>query len=74
VVENAIVGSRTTIGAKCSVIGSIVGDDAELGNECELHNLAVVGPGASLGAGNVLDHGLRIGAGQKIPERAMRFS
>jgi mannose-1-phosphate guanylyltransferase len=74
VVENAVVGSRTTIGAKCSVIGSIVGDDAELGSECELHNLAVVGPGASLGAGNVLDHGLRIGAGQRIPERAMRFS
>jgi len=74
VVENAIVGSRATVGAGCSVIGSIVGDDAELGSECELHNLAVVGPGASLGGGNVLDHGLRIGAGQRIPEKALRFS
>jgi mannose-1-phosphate guanylyltransferase len=74
VVENAIVGSRATIGAGCSVIGSIIGDDANLGAECELHNLAVVGPGASLGGGNVLDHGLRIGAGQSIPEKALRFS
>jgi mannose-1-phosphate guanylyltransferase len=74
VVENAVVGSRATIGAGCSVVGSIVGDDAELGSECELHNLAVVGPGASLGGGNVLDHGLRIGAGETIPAKALRFS
>ncbi len=74
VVENAIVGSRTTVGAGCTVVGSIVGDDADLGAECQLHNLAVVGPGATLGRGNVLDHGLRIGAGQSIPEKALRFS
>jgi mannose-1-phosphate guanylyltransferase len=74
VVENAVVGSRATVGAGCTVIGSIVGDDAEIGDECQLHNLAVVGPGASLGVGNVLDHGLRIGAGQSIPEKALRFS
>lgn len=74
VVENAVVGSRAIVGARSSVIGSIVGDDAEIGSECELHNLAVVGPGASLGGGNVLDHGLRIGAGERIPENALRFS
>jgi mannose-1-phosphate guanylyltransferase len=74
VVENAVVGSRATVGAGCTVIGSIVGDDADIGDECQLHNLAVVGPGASLGGGNVLDHGLRIGAGQSIPEKALRFS
>jgi mannose-1-phosphate guanylyltransferase len=74
VVENAVIGSRATVGAECTVMGSIVGDDAELGAECELHSLAVVGPGASLGGGNVLDHGLRIGAGQSIPEKAIRFS
>ena len=74
VVENSVVGSRATVGARCSVLGSVVGDDAELGVDCELHNLAVVGPGASLGSGNVLDHGLRVGAGQRIPEKALRFS
>jgi NDP-sugar pyrophosphorylase family protein len=73
-VENAVVGARTRVGAGASVVGSIVGDDAELGPKSELHNLAVVGPGAKLGAGNVLDHGLRIGAGQHIPDEALRFS
>jgi len=74
VVENSVVGSRVTVGAGSTIVGSIVGDDAEIGSECELHNLAVVGPGASLGGGNVLDHGLRIGAGERIPENALRFS
>ena len=46
----------------------------ELGARCELHNLAVIGPGASVGEGNVLDHGLRIGAGQRIPPEALRFT
>ena len=74
IVENAVVGSRTRIGARATVVGSIVGDDAEIGAGCELHNLAVVGPGASVGAGNVLDHGLRVGASQRIPDEAIRFS
>jgi mannose-1-phosphate guanylyltransferase len=74
VVENAVVGARTHVGAGASVLGSIVGDDARLGANCELHNLAVVGPGAEIGEGNVLDHGLRIGAGLHIPDEALRFS
>ena len=36
--------------------------------------LAVVGPGARVGTRNVLDHGLRIGAGQTVPDEALRFS
>ena len=74
VVENAVIGARTVVGAGASVVGSIVGADAELGKGCELHNLAVVGPGAVVGDGNVLDYGLRVGAGQRIPEEALRFS
>jgi mannose-1-phosphate guanylyltransferase len=74
VVENAVVGARTTIGPGSVVVGSIVGDDTELGPGCDVRNLAVVGSGASLGRGNQLDHGLRIGPGQHIPEQALRFS
>jgi len=74
VVENAVVGARTRIGRGAAVIGSIVGDDAELGAGCELRNLSVVGPGARVGGGNVLDHGLRVGADQHIPDEALRFS
>jgi mannose-1-phosphate guanylyltransferase len=74
VVENAVVGARTSIGARSSVVGSVVGDDVELGPGCALSNLAVVGPGAVVGGGNMLDHGLRVGAGQRIPDGAITFS
>jgi mannose-1-phosphate guanylyltransferase len=74
VVENAVVGAGASVGEGSVVIGSIVGEDAELGPACEARNLAVVGPGARLGSGNELDHGLRIGADQHIPEEALRFS
>ncbi|MCE3287240.1 MAG: Nucleotidyl transferase [Gaiellaceae bacterium] len=74
VVENAVVGARTSIGEGASVVGSVVGDGAELGAGCQLHNLAVVGPGAKVGEGNVLDHGLRVGAGQTIPDDALHFT
>jgi len=74
IVENAVVGARTSVGQGSVVVGSIVGDDADLGPGCEVRNLSVVGPGASLGGGNAVDHGLRIGADQRIPEHALRFS
>jgi mannose-1-phosphate guanylyltransferase len=73
-VENAVIGARTVIGAATAVVGSVVGDDAQIGEGCEVRNLAVVGPGATLGRGNALDHGLRIGADQRIPELALRFA
>ena len=73
-VENAVIGARATIGAATVVVGSVVGDDAHLGEGCEVRNLSVIGPGVELGRGNALDHGLRIGADQKIPNLALRFS
>jgi mannose-1-phosphate guanylyltransferase len=74
VVENSVVGARTTIGAGAVLVGSVVGDDAALGADCEVRNLAVVGPGATLGSRNALDHGLRISADQTIPDEALTFS
>ena len=54
--RSAAVSSRTPSSAPArksapaaSVVGSIVGEDAELGADCELHGLAVVGPGARVG-------------------------
>jgi NDP-sugar pyrophosphorylase family protein len=74
VVENAIVGARAVVGEGCVVAGSIVGDDAAIGAGSEVRSLSVVGPGASLGTSNELDHGLRIAADQRIPAKALRFS
>lgn len=74
IVENAVVGARAKVASRSTVVGSILGDDVDLGAGCEVRNLAVIGPGATLGDGNELDHGLRIGADQRIPEKALRFS
>ncbi len=73
-VESTVIGARVKIGAATAVVGSIVGDDAELGPGCEVRNLGVIGPGAKLGRGNAIDHGLRIGADQRIPDLALRFT
>ena len=74
VVENAVVGAGARIGEGGTVVGSIVGEGAEVGDGCRLDGLTVVGPGATLGAGNVLEHGLRVGAGVGIPAEALSFS
>jgi mannose-1-phosphate guanylyltransferase len=74
VVESSVLGAGATVGAHAVLVGSVVGDGAEVGESCEIRNLAVVGPGARLGRGNALDHGLRIGADQVIPDEALRFS
>ena len=73
VVESSVVGARAEIGEGAVLLGSVVGDEATIGAACEVRNLAVVGPGAKLGSGNALDHGLRIGADQTIPDEALRF-
>jgi UDP-3-O-[3-hydroxymyristoyl] glucosamine N-acyltransferase len=69
-----VVAAHPTIGAGAVLVGSVVGDDAALGADCEVRNLAVVGPGATLGSRNALDHGLRISADQTIPDEALTFS
>lgn len=73
-VERAIVGAGAAVGSGCTVSGAIVGEDAVLGDGCELRGLAVVGPGAMLGKGNMLDHGIRIAAGEAIADDTLRFS
>ncbi len=74
VVESAVVGAHAQLGPGSTVVGSVVGDDAVIGASCDLRNLVVVGPGATVGIGNELDHGIRVGADQAIPEKALRFS
>ena len=54
--------------------GAIVGERAELGADCDVRGLAVVGPGAKVGDGNMLDHGLRVAADETIAAGAVTFS
>jgi mannose-1-phosphate guanylyltransferase len=74
VVESSVLGAGASVGSHAVLMGSVVGGGAELGPSCEVRNLSVVGPGARLGRGNELDHGLRIGADQSIPDEALRFA
>ena len=74
VVESAVVGAGAHVRKGAAVVGSIVGEGADLGDACTVRGLAVVGPGARLGAGNALDHGLRVAADSVIPDRALVFA
>jgi UDP-3-O-[3-hydroxymyristoyl] glucosamine N-acyltransferase len=74
VVEDAVVGSGASVGADAHVQGSLVGEAAVVGDACGVRGLSVVGPRARLGKGNMLDHGLRIAAGETIPPDSLTFS
>ena len=74
VVEAAVVGARASVGREANVSGSILGDDVELGAGCDVRALSVVGPGACIGERNMLDHGIRIAAGETIAAEALRFA
>ena len=74
IVESAVVGSRASVGRDANVSGSILGDDVELGAGCDVRSLSVVGPGARIGERNMLDHGIRVAAGETIAAEALRFS
>jgi mannose-1-phosphate guanylyltransferase len=73
-VENVVGGAGAVVGTGAVVVGSIVGERARLGERTEVRNLSVVGPDAVVGPENVLDFGLRVGAGQHISDGAVRFA
>lgn len=73
-IEHAVLGAGASLGAGSALTGSIVGEGADVGVECTVSGLAVVGPGATLGRGNMLDHGIRIAAGETIAADTLRFS
>jgi mannose-1-phosphate guanylyltransferase len=73
-IESAVVGANAYVGPGTSVTGSIVGERAQVGADCDVRGLAVVGPGARVGDGNMLDHGLRVAAGETIAAGAITFS
>lgn len=72
--ERAILGAGATLGAGAAVTGSIVGEGAVVGPECTVAGLSVVGPGATVGKGNMLDHGTHIAAGEAIADDTLHFS
>jgi mannose-1-phosphate guanylyltransferase len=74
VVEDAVIGAGALVGERAHVQGSLLGESTTVGADCEIRGLSVVGPGAVVDDGNMLDHGLRVGAGATIPARSLTFS
>ena len=73
IVEDSVIGARARLGRGVHVHGALVGEDATLGDGCSVRSLSVVGPGACVGAGNMLDAGLKVGADADIPARTLAF-
>ena len=73
IVEDSVIGARARLGRGVHVHGALVGEDATLGDGCSVRSLSVVGPGARVGAGNMLDAGLKVGADADIPARTLAF-
>jgi mannose-1-phosphate guanylyltransferase len=73
-IESSVIGAGAVVGPRTSITGSIVGEQARIGAGCEVRGLCVIGPGAEVGDGNMLDHGMRIAADQRIAAGAISFS
>lgn len=73
VVEDAVIGAGAELGRGVEVHGSLVGEGASLGEGCTVRAVSVVGPGARVAAGNMLDAGLRIGADADIAPSSLSF-
>jgi len=73
-IESSVVGAGAVVGPRTHVAGSIVAERAEIGAGCEVRGLCVVGPGAEVGDGNMLDHGMRVAADQTIAAGTVSFS
>jgi mannose-1-phosphate guanylyltransferase len=73
-IESSVVGAGAVVGPNTNVTGSIVGERAQLGADCEIRGLSVIGPGASVGDGNMLDHGMRVAADATIAAGAVSFA
>ena len=72
-VERAVVLSGAEIGAGCTLRDCIVAAGARVGDRTHLEREAVLGEGVTVGAGNVLTHGVRLFPGVSLPDRGISF-
>ncbi len=73
-IDSSVIAAGAVVGTGAVVHGSIVGEQARIGAGTHVRGLAVVGPHAEVGEGNMLDHGIRIAAGERIADRTLSFS
>lgn len=73
-IDSSVIAAGAVVGPRAVVHGSLVGERARIGADAHVRGLAVVGPDAEVGEGNMLDHGIRVAAGERIADRTLSFS
>jgi len=71
--EGAVLLQGATVGEGCTIRNSILGPGAKVGDHCHIEDGAVLGEGTTVGAHNVLAHGVRLYPGVALPDGAIRF-
>jgi mannose-1-phosphate guanylyltransferase len=72
-IERSVVLQGSEIGANCTLHGCIVAGGVRIGDNTRIEGLAVVGEGATIGAGNVIANGARISPHVTLPDAALLF-
>ena len=70
-IERSVVLEGARIGARTTIISSIVGSRVAIGEDCRVDGGVMLGAGVELGAENSLGHGTRIFPGVQLPPRAI---
>jgi len=72
-VEGAVVLEGATVGERSVLNACVVGAGVQIGDDCHVDGLSVLGKGVKLGAGNVVSNRARIFPGVQLPDGAIRF-
>jgi len=72
-IEDAVVLSGGVVGRGSVVRGAILAAGVQVGADCTITGRAVLGEGVRLGAGNVVDQGMRLFPGVELPDGAVAF-
>lgn len=71
--EGAVLLQGASVGEGCTIRNSILGPGASVGDRCHIEDGVVLGEGTTVGADNVLAHGVRLYPGVALPDGAIRF-
>jgi mannose-1-phosphate guanylyltransferase len=71
-VERAVLLPGAKVGADCVLRDCIVAEGAVVGDRCEIHQEAMIGRGARIGAGNVLGSGCRVFPDAELGDEAIK--
>ena len=72
-VERSVILNGSRIGEDCQLRDCIVAAGCQIGARTRITGGAVLGEGVTIGAQNVLDHGVRVFPGTEIGDGAITF-